>query len=160
MHQTEDRRSHDPQQKRVRELVELMLEATGMSPTELAREAGLSASTLTRFLHDREAKHVLSTRSLSKLSLASGVPLAMASDILTKVDPAKLQRALRLADKAIGSAKIPDREAVRSEIAAVVYEWLDEREKRGIPVRDDEEMLTLVNSLLRRFRDLLRKPSR
>lgn len=150
----------DPQQKRVRELVELMLEATGMSPTELARQAGVSGSTLTRFLHDRGVKHTLSTRTLGKLSVASGVPLTMASDTPTKVDPAKLERALRLADRAIGSAKIPGRDAVRSEIAAMAYEWLDDREKQGNPVSNDEEMLSLVNSLLRRFRELLSKPSR
>ncbi len=49
---------------------------------------------------------------------------------------------------------------MRSEIAAMAYEWLDEREKLGNPVTNDEEMLSLVNSLLRRFRDLLNKPSR
>lgn len=150
----------DAQQKRVRELVELMLEATGMTPTGLAREADLSPSTLTRFLHDKGAKHTLSTRSLGKLSVASGVPLTMASNTPTKVDPAKLERALRLADKAIGSAKLPGRDAVRSEIAAMAYEWFDLREKQGNPVSNDDEMLSLANSLLRRFRDLLNKPSR
>jgi transcriptional regulator with XRE-family HTH domain len=150
----------DPQQKKVREIVELMLETTGWSPTELAREAGVSSSTLTRFLHDPRAKHTLSTRTLGKLSAASGVPLTMISDTPVKIDPAKLLRALRLADKAIGSTKVPGREAARSEIAAMAYEWLDEREKLGNPVTNDDQMLSLVNSLLRRFRDLLNKPSR
>lgn len=45
---------------------------TGLAPTELARRAGLSPSTLNRFLNDTSARHVLSTRTLSRLAQVTG----------------------------------------------------------------------------------------
>ena len=45
---------------------------TGLPPTELARRAGLSPSTLNRFLNDTSARHVLSTRTLSRLAQVTG----------------------------------------------------------------------------------------
>mgnify|MGYP001442394756 CR=1 FL=1 len=64
----------DEQQTATRELVERMLRATGLTPSELAERAGLAASTLTRFLN-KPVKHTLSARTLAKLSAASGVPV-------------------------------------------------------------------------------------
>ena len=62
----------DAQQQATKELVLAMLAATELSPTELARAAGLAPSTLTRFLNS-PVKHSLSARTLAKLSATSGV---------------------------------------------------------------------------------------
>jgi transcriptional regulator with XRE-family HTH domain len=67
----------DAEQERTRRLVEEMLRVTSLTPTELARKAGLSPSTLTRFLNSSEAKHALSNRTLQKLAEASGRGSAM-----------------------------------------------------------------------------------
>lgn len=64
------------QQKAVRELVQRMLAETGLSLTELARRAGVSSTTLTRFMN-KDVKHTLSVSTLGKLSVASGVSLPM-----------------------------------------------------------------------------------
>lgn len=53
-----------------RQIVKEMLDTTGLSPTALARKAGLTPSTLTRFLNT-ESKHTLSYITLSKLARAS-----------------------------------------------------------------------------------------
>jgi transcriptional regulator with XRE-family HTH domain len=66
----------DAHQKAVRDLVERMLAATGLDLTNLAEKAGLSASTLTRFMNGK-AKHTLSAKTLQKLSEASGVPVTL-----------------------------------------------------------------------------------
>jgi transcriptional regulator with XRE-family HTH domain len=66
----------DERQKSVRDLVERMLAASELDPTGLARAAGLSASTLTRFLNS-PVKHTLSARTLQKLSKASGVEVKL-----------------------------------------------------------------------------------
>jgi hypothetical protein len=55
-------------------LVWKMAEAAQTDLTGLARLAGLAPSTLTRFVNS-DAKHLLTTRTLTKLSEASGVPL-------------------------------------------------------------------------------------
>lgn len=66
----------DYPQETARALVSQMLEATGLEPTQLARRAGVTPSTLTRFLN-KPVKHTLSVRTLMKLSAASGVPIPM-----------------------------------------------------------------------------------
>ena len=67
------------------DLRRLMME-TGLRPTELARRAGLSPSTLTKFLAASGPGHVLSTRTLSRIARATGrrpspEPLAPGGDI-------------------------------------------------------------------------------
>ncbi|HEY4254602.1 MAG TPA: S24 family peptidase [Roseomonas sp.] len=64
------------QQKAVRELVQRMLAETGLTLTELARRAGVSSTTLTRFMN-KDVKHTLSMSTLGKLSVASGVGVPM-----------------------------------------------------------------------------------
>ncbi|MBX9594311.1 MAG: helix-turn-helix domain-containing protein [Roseomonas sp.] len=64
----------DDQQLATKALVEEMLRATGLTPSELAQRAGLAASTLTRFLN-KPVKHTLSARTLDKLSRISGVAI-------------------------------------------------------------------------------------
>ena len=55
--------------------VQHVLDRLGISPTELARKAGLSVSTLTRPLNDPEHASALSIRTLAKIAKATGVPL-------------------------------------------------------------------------------------
>lgn len=64
------------QQTAVRELVQQMLAETGLTLTELARRAGVSSTTLTRFMN-KDVKHTLSMSTLGKLSVASGVSVPM-----------------------------------------------------------------------------------
>ena len=93
------------------------------------------------------------------MSAASGVPLTTASDVLARIDPVKLRRAIALAERVLRKPRAgSDWEAMRSEIAALTYEWLDKREKQGQPVNDDAEIVSLVNPFLRRFRELVNKP--
>lgn len=49
-----------------------MLAHTGLSATALARRAGVTASTVTRFLNNQDVKHTLSARTLSALRRAAG----------------------------------------------------------------------------------------
>lgn len=65
----------DADQAETRQLVKRMLRVTGLTPTELAHKAGVAASTLTRFMNKDAIKHTLSSRTLRKLSAASGVAL-------------------------------------------------------------------------------------
>lgn len=58
----------------VLDLLDRMAKAVNKDLSGLARSAGLAPSTLTRFVNG-EATHILSTRTLSKLSEASGVPI-------------------------------------------------------------------------------------
>ena len=129
--------------------MQTMLEKTGWSIEKLAREAGISSSTLTRFLKG-EVKHILSTRTLQKLSMASGVPLSTVATAATEIDPLKLRQAWELAERAVGTAR-PRQTAIIAEIAAAAYQMLDEREKRGLPALSDNEIIPLVNVILRRY---------
>ena len=63
-------------QQDVRALVQRMMDETGLTPTALARRAGVVPSTVTRFMSGG-AKHTLGLRSLAKLSAASGIPVPM-----------------------------------------------------------------------------------
>lgn len=69
----------DSQQIAAKAIVEEMLRVTGLEPTNLARLAKVSPSTLTRFLGGN-VKWSLSLRTLNKLSAASGVVLPSSSD--------------------------------------------------------------------------------
>jgi SOS-response transcriptional repressor LexA len=56
-----------------RRWIEALLAATRMQPTELARRADLSPSTLTRFLNDPDHVHALATRTVEALEKVTGV---------------------------------------------------------------------------------------
>ena len=64
------------EQKFVRELLTRMMEVSGTDPTGLARMAGLSPSTITRFFNS-DTKHTLTTTTLFKLSRATGVSIGV-----------------------------------------------------------------------------------
>ena len=67
----------DPTIDATRDLIERMMEATGLDATGLARRAGLAASTLTRFMYNNDLGHTLSARTLAKLHAATGVPVTV-----------------------------------------------------------------------------------
>ncbi len=77
------------EQKFVRDLLTRMMDAAGTDRTGLARMAGLAPSTITR-VFESDAKHVLTTTTLFKLSRATGIPLAATAarpqDTVSKVD--------------------------------------------------------------------------
>lgn len=60
----------DAEQAAARRYVAEILRATGWSPTALARKAGLTPSTVTRFLNS-EVGHTLSSRSIGKITQAA-----------------------------------------------------------------------------------------
>lgn len=60
----------DNDQAVAKAVVESILKTTGLTPTELARKAGLTPSTLTRFLN-KPVNHSLSARTLAKLKAVS-----------------------------------------------------------------------------------------
>jgi transcriptional regulator with XRE-family HTH domain len=55
-----------------RQMVLRVAKATGLTPTALARKAGITPSTLTRFLNGRDVTHALSTRTLAKVMAVGG----------------------------------------------------------------------------------------
>lgn len=87
----------DDQQAAIRDLIRLMMEKTGLDPTGLARSAGVAPSTLTRFLN-QPVKHLLTARTLAKLSKASGVPVPVGSPLTTGPEH-ELLDAFRSADE-------------------------------------------------------------
>lgn len=76
-----------------------------MRPTQLAKAAGLSASTLTRFLKG-EVSHALSARTLERLSAISSVPVSYPT-----------------------AAAVTEQE--RRDMAAEVARWIAERRRRN-----------------------------
>lgn len=82
-----------------RDYIQSVLDQLEITPTELARRAKLASTTLTRFLNDPDVKHALSTRTLVKISQATGVPLPqrLASNIAEPINarpPTKTRGAL------------------------------------------------------------------
>jgi transcriptional regulator with XRE-family HTH domain len=75
----------DEQQAAIRGLIHLMMEASGLDATSLARAAGLAPSTLTRFLN-QPVKHLLTARTLAKLSAATGVSVPAGTPLLTSAE--------------------------------------------------------------------------
>lgn len=58
----------DSKPEHARRIVADILRHTGLTPTELARRAGLAPSTLTRFLNSTSPKQTLSQRTLERLA--------------------------------------------------------------------------------------------
>lgn len=61
-------------QRAAREFVRRALIKTGWSSTRLAKEAGLAASTLNRFLNSSDVKHTLSGKTISKIAAVADLP--------------------------------------------------------------------------------------
>jgi transcriptional regulator with XRE-family HTH domain len=60
----------DPEE--IRRWIRGRCEATGLTPSALARAAGVAHSTLNRFLNDENAEHVPSSRTLEKIARVTG----------------------------------------------------------------------------------------
>lgn len=102
----------DEHQKAAREMITRMLDATGLDPTGLARKAGLSPSTITRFMNS-PVKYTISARTLQKLSAATGVTLTMGGD----PDDARLTR-LVVSYKAMSETAKQALERIALELAS------------------------------------------
>lgn len=66
------------ERQQLREAVRGLVAESGVTASELARRAGLAPSTLTKFLNDEGARHVLTTRTLAKLAAATGRDMPVA----------------------------------------------------------------------------------
>lgn len=64
----------DRYQRRVRKWLNTVLTVTGLTPSELARNSGLSTTTLTRFLNSGDHQFTLSTRTIAKIADKTGIP--------------------------------------------------------------------------------------
>jgi transcriptional regulator with XRE-family HTH domain len=63
----------EPTREEVRTWLRTILKEKNLTPTALSREAGLSSTTLTRFLNDEATKTVLSFRTIAKIAAWAGV---------------------------------------------------------------------------------------
>ena len=61
----------DKEQDAARRFVREILRATGWAPSDLAKRAGISHTTLTRFLNNGDVKHTLSSRTIAKIRAAA-----------------------------------------------------------------------------------------
>jgi DNA-binding phage protein len=74
----------DEDQEVARRFLREVARLTGWSLTKLAREAGMSHSTLTRFLNGEGVRHTLSARTIASLrraAVAAGVSLEMLNQV-------------------------------------------------------------------------------
>lgn len=93
----------DLEQEEVRRIVQKILRIAGLTPSGLAVQAGLAASTLTRLLNNQEHKSAASFRTLMKLTVAAKLRLTV-EDAEEASDPAlaehhEVLRALPEADR-------------------------------------------------------------
>jgi len=65
----------DLSKERALSYVRTVLDKTGWEPTRLARESGLSQSTITRPLSDKRHRHTLSFKTLQAIETATGIPM-------------------------------------------------------------------------------------
>ena len=70
-------------QQRARGLISCLVEGTGLTATEIARQSGLAPSTLTRIYPTPSVGYSLSARSITKLKEAFPEPFAMCEAIGT-----------------------------------------------------------------------------
>lgn len=106
----------DPQQEAQRATVRHMAETVGMDLTTFAREAGLSPSTLTRFMN-QAVKNLLSARTMAKLEKVAGTQPS-------EQDAEKLPKSARLRAVAAVAEAL---DVSPAEVAALderVTEWI------------------------------------
>ena len=78
----------DDQKKQQRKWVERISRATSLNYTQLAKKAGVSSTTLTRFMNDQEHKHSLSHKTIIALEKATGIIFSSAENGLASTKPA------------------------------------------------------------------------
>lgn len=64
--------NHSKEREQQRAWVRGVAQAAGLTPTELAKKAGLTPSTLNRFLNDEKVTHLLSTRTIAAIRKVVG----------------------------------------------------------------------------------------
>lgn len=96
------------EQEAQRRWLRAVLAQTGWLPTQLARKAGVTPSTINRFLNDEKVTHSLSLPTLKKISEASGIAIPL--DLLPRVAEAEYN-----VDQD-RRANIPGRETLTSRI--------------------------------------------
>lgn len=84
------------------------MEATGLDATNLARRAGLSSPTLTRFLNAPDGKFLLSVRTLSAIATVSGLPISAEATGFVSVAPEDIGERLNEAELSAITAEAVD----------------------------------------------------
>lgn len=69
--------------------IRFVLDSLNLSPTKLAKEAGIASSTLTRFLNDPQYKFTVSTTTIEKIAKYSGINPARFLESKTQADIAQ-----------------------------------------------------------------------
>jgi hypothetical protein len=145
--------AEDNAREAMRAWVRSVIAATGLSDWAFATRAGLATSTITRFLN-QPVKHLLSARTLSKISAAADAPvpgelLSASVQERAEIDRALLQIALAEARRALrGVASQPltgiegnDFSALEAETVANIYDRLSDALDDSIAVTDAIKMI-------------------
>jgi transcriptional regulator with XRE-family HTH domain len=135
----------DDTREAMRVWVRSAITATGLSDWAFASRAGLATSTITRFLN-QPVKHLLSARTLSKISAAADAPvpgelLSAAVQERSEVDRALLQIALAEARRALRGCESDDFPALEAETVANIYDRLCDALDDSIAVTDAIKMI-------------------
>ncbi len=117
-------KSSENMQEQIRQRITKALEITGWSPSRLALNAGLAASTLSRFLY-QPVKHTISLKTLTKVEEA--VRLHLEEQALA---PKKTQQNLRYLLKVSQNCEVINSPIISLYIRGVVQagEWLEAME--------------------------------
>lgn len=109
----------DERQKEAQLFIDRAMAATGKDLTGLAKMAGLTPSTLTRF-YNKPVKHTLSYRTLSAISGCSGIPIPGALNP-TGLDEDMLALCIRAVDDVAGAEGLKLSLHERSSVIARLY---------------------------------------
>jgi transcriptional regulator with XRE-family HTH domain len=136
----------DSTREAMRAWVRSVIENTGLSNWAFAARAGLTPSTISRFLN-RPVNHLLSARTLSKISAAAAAPfprelLSAAAPEPSEIDRAILQVALAEARLALrGRDSEGDFVALEAETIANIYDRLSDALGDSIAIDDAVKMI-------------------
>jgi transcriptional regulator with XRE-family HTH domain len=135
----------DNTREAMRAWVRSAITATGLSDWAFAARAGLATSTITRFLN-QPVKHLLSARTLSKISAAADAPvpgelLSASVQERSEIDRALLQIALAEARRALRGVESDDFSALEAETVANIYDRLSDALDDSIAVTDAVKMI-------------------
>jgi transcriptional regulator with XRE-family HTH domain len=130
-----------------------VLKQTGLKPTILAREIGVSSSTLTRMM-SADATDTISTRTVAKIVGFTGIPLPpeLGGGLQSPADrgdtdPEIMVYALAIAREMIGELLPDQRAAAEAAIVAEAYDALRDRERDG---EDLERAAETIKAFARR----------
>lgn len=133
--------------------VQARIRQLGQPETTLLRQAGLSGDEIRKApKRGRRIDTVLGIARALKWTVGQAIGIqdpTLFLDQEREIDPAKLARALSLAEETIGDNPEGRRVSVLADVASLVYSVLSERESDGLPL-DDDEARALIASLLRK----------